>query len=224
MASSPRRAEHRVMPRPTRYEIEIRGRADERILRPVVDDFRIETTDHGTTRIVGDVCDASHLNGLLAHFTSMNVELVELRRIDDAIQTPSIPQPQFPTHPPLRREETTHDHLHTHPPSDADRDHGRTPPDRRRRSAARRRHVRLRHRHVRHDASPTTPTPTRPRPSRSTFSSTTRAQLLAWYIGIFIVFGAALVPMGTCAAPALRRPGADPREHRHRVRRDLGRR
>jgi hypothetical protein len=72
------------MPRPTRYEIEIRGRADARILRPVVDDFRIETTDHGTTRIVGDVLDASHLNGLLAHFTSMNVELVELRRLDDA--------------------------------------------------------------------------------------------------------------------------------------------
>lgn len=72
------------MPRPNRYEIEIRGRADARILRPVVDDFRIEATDHGTTRIVGDVLDASHLNGLLAHFTSMNVELVELRRLDDA--------------------------------------------------------------------------------------------------------------------------------------------
>jgi hypothetical protein len=72
------------MPRPTRYEIEIRGRADARILRPVVDDFRIETTDHGTTRIVGDVLDASHLNGLLAHFTSMNVEVIELRRLDDA--------------------------------------------------------------------------------------------------------------------------------------------
>ncbi len=71
------------MPRPTRYEIEIRGRADERILRPVVDDFRIATTDHGTTRLVGDVVDASHLNGLLAHFTSMNVELIELRRLDD---------------------------------------------------------------------------------------------------------------------------------------------
>jgi hypothetical protein len=82
------------MPRPNRYEIEIRGRADARILRPVVDDFRIETTDHGTTRIVGDVLDASHLNGLLAHFTSMNVELVELRCLDDAThQSATDPNP-----------------------------------------------------------------------------------------------------------------------------------
>ena len=70
------------MPRPTRYEIEIRGRADERILRPVIDDFQIQTTDHGTTRVVGDVLDASHLNGLLAHFTSMNVDVIELRRLE----------------------------------------------------------------------------------------------------------------------------------------------
>jgi hypothetical protein len=90
------------MPRPTRYEIEIRGRADARILRPVVDDFRIETTDHGTTRIVGDVFDASHLNGLLAHFTSMNVELVELRRLGDADPDalhPSTTAPNPPTTP-----------------------------------------------------------------------------------------------------------------------------
>ncbi|MDJ0768147.1 MAG: hypothetical protein QNJ12_05105 [Ilumatobacter sp.] len=71
------------MPRPTRYEIEIRGRADERILRPVIDDFEIETTNHGTTRLIGEVLDASHLNGLLSHFTSMNVDVVELRRLDD---------------------------------------------------------------------------------------------------------------------------------------------
>ena len=70
------------MPRPTRYEIEIRGRATERILRPVVDDFQIEHTARGTTRLVGDIRDASHLNGLLAHFTSMNVDVVQLRRID----------------------------------------------------------------------------------------------------------------------------------------------
>ena len=70
------------MPRPSRYEIEIRGRATGRILRPVVDDFQIEVTGHGTTRLVGDIRDASHLNGLLAHFTSMNVDIVQLRRID----------------------------------------------------------------------------------------------------------------------------------------------
>lgn len=70
------------MPRPARYEIEIRGRANERILRPAVDDFTIEATDHGTTRLVGDIRDASHLNGLLAHFTSLNVDIVGLRRSD----------------------------------------------------------------------------------------------------------------------------------------------
>ncbi|MCB1272470.1 MAG: hypothetical protein M9942_13135 [Microthrixaceae bacterium] len=72
------------MNEPTRYEIEIRGRATERVLRPVCDDFSIEATDHGTTLLVGEVRDPSHLNGLLAHFTSMNVEVIELRRIPRA--------------------------------------------------------------------------------------------------------------------------------------------
>jgi hypothetical protein len=88
------------MPRTTRYEIEIRGRADARILRPVVDDFLIETTDRGTTRIVGNVLDASHLNGLLAHFASMNVELVELRRLDDTNPRAAGPCVTDP-HPPI---------------------------------------------------------------------------------------------------------------------------
>ncbi|MEZ5382514.1 MAG: hypothetical protein R2754_12065 [Microthrixaceae bacterium] len=70
------------MSRPTRYEIEIHGRVTDRVLRPVVDEFRIESTEVGTTRLTGQIRDASHLNGLLAHFTSMNVQVVELRRID----------------------------------------------------------------------------------------------------------------------------------------------
>lgn len=82
------------MRQPTRYEIEIRGRADGRALRPVIDDFRIEPTEHGTTRLIGDVQDAAHLNGLLAHFTSMNVDVVELRRLSDPDHsTDPIPQP-----------------------------------------------------------------------------------------------------------------------------------
>jgi hypothetical protein len=72
-----------------RYEIEIRGRATERILRPVLDDFQISLTEHGTTLLVGEVRDASHLHGLLVHFTSMNVEVVELRRLD----APGVPDP-----------------------------------------------------------------------------------------------------------------------------------
>lgn len=77
------------MPRPTRYEIELRGRAGQRILRPVLDEFLIEPTAHGTTRLVGEVRDASHLHGLLTHFTSMNVDVVGLRCLDD----PELPHP-----------------------------------------------------------------------------------------------------------------------------------
>lgn len=72
---------------PARYQIEIRGRATDRVLRPVCDDFSIEPTDHGTTRLVGEVRDPSHLNGLLAHFTSMNVEVLELTRIEQPTRT-----------------------------------------------------------------------------------------------------------------------------------------
>ena len=43
---------------------------------------RSTPTEHGTTRLVGEIRDASHLNGLLAHFTSMNVDVVGLRRLD----------------------------------------------------------------------------------------------------------------------------------------------
>jgi hypothetical protein len=77
------------MSSPARYEIEIRGRASDRVLRPVLDEFRIEPTEFGATRLTGLIRDASHLNGLLAHFTSMNVEVIELRRID--------PLPAIPT-------------------------------------------------------------------------------------------------------------------------------
>ena len=83
MVGHPAHMDDRDMSRPTSYEIEIRGRADARILRPVIDDFEIETTDRGTTRLIGDVRDTSHLNGLLAHFTSMNVDVIELRRLAD---------------------------------------------------------------------------------------------------------------------------------------------
>ena len=84
MPPHPGRSDHRDMSRPTRYEIEIRGRATDRVLRPVVDEFRIEPTEVGTTRLIGLIRDASHLNGLLAHFTSLNVEVVELRRTRSA--------------------------------------------------------------------------------------------------------------------------------------------
>lgn len=69
---------------PTHYEIEIVGHASDRVLRPVIDEFTVEPTDAGTTRLVGAIRDSSHLNGLLAHFTSLNVDVVTLRRLDRA--------------------------------------------------------------------------------------------------------------------------------------------
>ncbi len=71
----------------TCYEIVIGGRPAERVLRPVIDDFAIELTGVGTTRVVGEVRDSSHLNGLLVHFTSLNVEVISLRRVDHATGT-----------------------------------------------------------------------------------------------------------------------------------------
>ena len=79
---------------PTRYEIELGGHASERVLRPVIDEFAVEQTDAGTTRLVGDIRDSSHLNGLLAHFTSLNVEVIGLRRLSpDSNGNPEGDQP-----------------------------------------------------------------------------------------------------------------------------------
>ncbi|MEM9713222.1 MAG: hypothetical protein AAGA17_13480 [Actinomycetota bacterium] len=71
------------MERRTHYEIEIRGRASDRVLRPALDDFRITRTEQGTTRLVGEIRDPAHLHGLLAHFASLNVELVAVQAVDD---------------------------------------------------------------------------------------------------------------------------------------------
>ncbi len=73
---------------PTRYEIEIGGHASDRVLQPVIDEFTIELTTSGTTRLVGAIRDSSHLNGLLSHFTSLNVEVIALRRLDQQAGTP----------------------------------------------------------------------------------------------------------------------------------------
>jgi hypothetical protein len=66
------------MSTPTAYEIVLRGRASARLLRPFLDDFTIDHRDDGVTRLVGDVGDAAHLHGLLAHLTSVGAEVVSL--------------------------------------------------------------------------------------------------------------------------------------------------
>ncbi len=73
------------MSEPTVYEIELRGHPGDRALGPVVDDFAVEATPGGNTRLVGVIRDPSHLSGLLAHFTSLNVDLVRLEACDDAL-------------------------------------------------------------------------------------------------------------------------------------------
>ena len=70
------------MPEPTTYEIVLRGRPSRRLLRPLLDDFTIEASPDGgaggRTRLVGDIGDPAHLHGIVAHLTSVNLEIVSI--------------------------------------------------------------------------------------------------------------------------------------------------
>jgi hypothetical protein len=66
------------MPDTTAYEIVIRGRASDRLLRPLLDDFTIDHAGDGVTRLLGDIGDAAHLHGILAHLTSVNAQVVSI--------------------------------------------------------------------------------------------------------------------------------------------------
>jgi hypothetical protein len=70
------------MRQPTTYEIVIRGRVGARLLRPLLDDFTIDHARHGVTRLVGDIGDASHLHGVLAHLTSVNIEVISIAPLE----------------------------------------------------------------------------------------------------------------------------------------------
>jgi hypothetical protein len=63
---------------PTTYEIVIRGRANARILHPLLDDFVCDHASNGVTRLIGEVHDSAHLHGVVAHLTSMNAELISI--------------------------------------------------------------------------------------------------------------------------------------------------
>ena len=62
----------------TTYEIVIKGRASARLLRPLIDDFSIDPSVEGVTRITGEVRDAAHLHGIVAHLTSIGAELISI--------------------------------------------------------------------------------------------------------------------------------------------------
>lgn len=69
------------MPEPVDYLIVIRGRAGERLLRPLVDDFTISHVG-GRTHLTGPIRDPAHLHGVLSHLTSVAVELVSVAPVD----------------------------------------------------------------------------------------------------------------------------------------------
>ena len=81
----------------TTYELVLRGRASARLLRPLLDDFVIDHSVPGVTRLVGPVLDPSHLHGVLAHLTSVGVELVSVGRVPC---TASQPDPSDSPHDP----------------------------------------------------------------------------------------------------------------------------
>ena len=66
------------MTEPTSYEIVIRGRATARLLRPLLDDFSFDHTVEGVTRLTGEIRDGAHLHGVMAHLTSVSVELISV--------------------------------------------------------------------------------------------------------------------------------------------------
>ena len=66
------------MPSTTTYEIVLRGRPSARLLRPLLDDFTFDHGGDGVTRLVGEIGDSSHLHGVLAHLTSVNVDVVSI--------------------------------------------------------------------------------------------------------------------------------------------------
>jgi DNA-directed RNA polymerase subunit H (RpoH/RPB5) len=80
--------DHEVMNEPTTYEIVIRGRASERILAWLCDDFSIETIPGRDTRLVGVIRDAAHLHGVVTQLTSLAIDIVSL--------TPAEPDPRSP--------------------------------------------------------------------------------------------------------------------------------
>jgi hypothetical protein len=71
----------------TTYEIVIKGRASARLLRPLVDEFAIDHDIEGVTRLTGDIRDASHLHGIVAHLTSVGAELISIGPLTPTLQT-----------------------------------------------------------------------------------------------------------------------------------------
>ena len=76
------------MPEPTEYEVVIRGRASARLLRPLVDDFEVDHSRVGVTRLRGEIRDASHLHGVMVHLTSVGAEVISIAPAAPVLHTP----------------------------------------------------------------------------------------------------------------------------------------
>jgi hypothetical protein len=94
------------MTAPTTYEIVLRGRIGTRLLQPLVDDFTIDRAQHGVTRLLGEVQDAAHLHGVVAHLTSVHIELISIGPLDANATVTFQPT----THQPTTHQPTTHHH------------------------------------------------------------------------------------------------------------------
>lgn len=77
------------MTEPTTYEIVIRGRAAARLLRPLLDDFSFDHTEKGVTRLTGEIRDAAHLHGVVAHLTCVGVELISIAPVARFTEPPT---------------------------------------------------------------------------------------------------------------------------------------
>ena len=75
----------------TTYEIVIKGRATARFLRPLLDDFTIDHSIEGVTRLTGDVHDSAHLHGIVAHLSAVNAELISIGPLTPATTHLSTP-------------------------------------------------------------------------------------------------------------------------------------
>lgn len=66
------------MNEPTTYEIVVRGKATERLLQPLLDEFDVDYPRSDRTRLIGVVRDPAHLHGVMAHLTSRAIEVISL--------------------------------------------------------------------------------------------------------------------------------------------------
>ncbi len=70
----------------TTYEIALRGNVGARSLRPLVDDFRITESEPGITRLVGVIRDSSQMHGLVAHLSSMGLDILSIVPTDSLVK------------------------------------------------------------------------------------------------------------------------------------------